>query len=277
MTNHKSVLDELFNIKKPIIGNIHCLPLPGAPFFERNGFQKAVSQAKDEALMMQDCGLDGVIIENAGDAPYVRPENIGFETVSALTTIATEISKAISIPFGILCLGNGAIPSIAIAAATGASFIRVNLWAHSYVGIEGIMNGPAPEALRYRSFIKAEHIKIIADVHVKFGAHIITADRPIHELATDIENCGAQVLVATGQRTGDPTKLDEVIKIKKGTTKEVIIGSGLNPNNCEELFSVADGAIVGAYLKEDGRWQNKLSISRMNSLMKVVKQIRNTL
>lgn len=277
MDQSDSILESIFDKKKPIIGNIHCLPLPGAPFFEKGGLGRAILQARDEAKMMEDSGLDGVIIENAGDYPYVRPENIGYETVAALTTITNEVSNAVSIPFGILCLGNGAIQSLAIAAATKASFIRVNLWAHAYVGIEGLLNGPAPEALRYRSYIKAEQVKIIADVHVKFGAHMITSDRPIHELAQDVENFGAQVLVATGQRTGDPTKIEEVIDIKRGTTREVIIGSGLNPDNCHELLRVADGAIVGAYLKEEGRWQNKLSLTRMKKLMQEINIIRDNL
>lgn len=277
MQNLESTLNQIFNIKKPIIGNIHCLPLPGSPKYQKGGLKEAVNRAKDEAKLMEDLGVSGLIIENAGDIPYVRPENIGYETVAALSHIAGEISREVSIPFGIICLGNGAIQSLAIASATGASFIRVNLWAHSYIGIEGLLNGPAPEALRYRSFIKSEEIKIIADVHVKFGAHTITMDRPINELAKDVENFGADILVATGERTGDPTSVEEVRKIKSGTNREVIVGSGLNPENVRELFTVADGAIVGAYFKEDGLWQNNLSKTRIKRLIEEIEAIRKDL
>jgi len=274
MNHGSSGLKSISKIEKPIIGNIHCLPLPGSPQYQKGDLKKAVAQAKDESMVMEELGVNGLIIENAGDIPYVRPENIGYETVAALSYIAGEISKVVSIPYGIICLGNGAIPSLAIASATGASFIRVNLWAHSYIGIEGLLNGPAPEALRYRSFIKSEEIKIIADVHVKFGAHALTMDRPIHELAKDVENFGADILVATGERTGDPTSIEEVKKIKSGTNREVIVGSGLNPENVRGLFTVADGAIVGAYFKEEGFWQNNLSKSRIKRLMEEIEAIR---
>ncbi len=44
---------------------------------------------------------------------------------------------------------------------------------------------------------------MFADVHVKHGAHAITADRSIAELARDVEFFDADVAIATGQRTGD--------------------------------------------------------------------------
>ncbi len=269
-----SILTQLFHVKKPIIGNIHCLALPGSPDYEKGGMERAIRQAVEEAVILEENGLDGVIIENAGDIPYMRPENIGFETVAALTTVAVEVSKAIKIPYGIICLGNGAIQSMAIAAATNAAFIRVNQFAHAYVGIEGLMNGQAPETMRYRTFLQAKQVKVFADVHVKFGAHTISSDRSIPELARDVEEFGAEVLIATGTRTGDPTSVEEVRTIKSGTHKEVIVGSGLNADNAPALMTVADGAIVGAWFKEGGQWRGRLLPEQVAKLARVMQIIR---
>lgn len=270
----KNILRKMFGVNKPIIGNIHCLPFPGSPPFARGGMKQAIDQAVEEAHIMADAGIDGVIIENAGDIPYPRPENIGAESVAALTVIVQEISREVDLPIGVICLANGVLPSIAISAATRSSFIRANIWAHAYVGVEGLMNGSAAEALRYRSQLQASDVKVFADVHVKFGAHALTADRPILELARDVEFAGADVLVATGTRTGMPTGVDEVLNIRKGTSLEVIVGSGLNPENAGALLEVADGAIVGSWLKYDGYWANKVSPSRTKRLMDKVISLR---
>ncbi len=99
-------------------------------------------------------------------------------------------------------------------------------------------------------------VPILADVHVKFGAHAITADRTITEQATDAEWFGADVLIATGQRTGSPTQPEEVEQVRAGTHLPVIVGSGLNPEQVPTLMGVADGAIVGQWLKKDAVWWN---------------------
>src|SRR5437773_2087238 len=83
--------------------------------------------------------------------------------------------------------------AIGVAKAGGASFVRVNQWANAYVANEGLVEGEAGKVLRYRAAIAAEHVRIFADVHVKHGAHAIVADRPLEELARDIEFFDADV------------------------------------------------------------------------------------
>ena len=90
-------------------------------------------------------------------------------------------------PVGINVLANAPIPAIAVAVAGGAKFIRVNQWANAYVANEGFIEGRAAEAMRYRSRLRADHIKVFADSHVKHGAHAITADRTIEELTRDLD------------------------------------------------------------------------------------------
>ena len=145
---------------------------------------------------------------------------------------------------------------MAIAKAVGAGWVRANQWVNAYVANEGFLNGPAPEAMRYRSNIRAGDVAIFADVHVKFGAHAITADRSIAEQATDAEWFDADVLIASGTRTGSPTEPREVAEVRAGTNLPVIVGSGLTADLVPSLFPTADGAIVGQWLKRDGRWWN---------------------
>jgi len=65
---------------------------------------------------------------------------------------------------------NAALHALAIASAAGAHFVRVNQWANAYVANEGLIEGAAAKAMRYRSALQARGVSIFADAHVKHGA-----------------------------------------------------------------------------------------------------------
>ena len=249
----RNALEALFRAKKPVIGVIHLQPLPGAPRYAGQPVREIYAAAVTDARTLKEGGVDGIILENASDMPFSRPEHIGPETVAALTAACLAVRAAVDTPIGITCVANGVIPALGIAKAVGAGWVRANQWVNAYVANEGILNGPAPEAMRFRSRIRADEVAIFADVHVKFGAHAITADRSIAEQATDAEWFDADVLIASGTRTGSPTEPREVDDVRSGTNLPVIVGSGLSAEQVPSLFASADGAIVGQWLKKDRR------------------------
>ncbi|MDE1991992.1 MAG: BtpA/SgcQ family protein [Rhizobiaceae bacterium] len=269
-----NALERLFPVKKPIIGVIHLKPLPGAPRYNGEAVRDIYAAAVEDARTLANGGVDGIIVENASDMPFARPDDIGPETVAALTAACLAVRDAVDTPIGITCVANGVIPALAIAKAVGARWVRANQWVNAYVANEGILNGPAPAAMRYRSMIGARDVEIFADVHVKFGAHAITADRSIAEQATDAEWFDADVLIATGTRTGSPTEPREVEDVRAGTNLPIVVGSGLAADQVPALFAVADGAIVGQWLKVDGRWWNPVDPRRVEMLMNAVVKTR---
>jgi membrane complex biogenesis BtpA family protein len=150
----------------------------------------------------------------------------------------------------------------------------VNQWANAYVANEGIIEGPAAAATRYRAWLHARAVKIFADVHVKHGAHAIVADRPIAEMARDAEFFDADVAIATGNRTGDAASLDELRVIAEGTALPVAVGSGVNPDNVDAILRIADAVIVASYLKQDGVWWNPVDPARLATFMRAVAAAR---
>jgi len=272
-----SALGELFPTAKPIIGVVHLSPLPGAPRYQGEPVREIYRRAVRDARTLADGGIDGIMVENASDMPFSRPDDIGPETVAALTAACLEIASAVDKPIGITCVANGVIPGLAVAKATGAKWVRANQWVNAYIANEGFLNGPAPQALRYRKAIDAQDVRILADVHVKFGAHAITADRDVAEQATDAEWFDADVLIATGTRTGSPTQPEEVANVRAGTNLPVIVGSGLDPDQLDSLFAVADGAIVGQWLKVDGLWWNPVDPERVAALVTAAEKFRSGL
>jgi len=268
-------LEALFPVRLPVIGVIHLQALPGAPRYGGQPVNDVYAAAVTDARTLAEGGVDGIILENASDMPFSRPEHIGPETVAALTAACLAVRAAVPTPIGITCVANGVIPALGIAKAVGAGWVRANQWVNAYVANEGILNGPAPEAMRYRSRIRADDVAIFADVHVKFGAHAITADRSIAEQATDAEWFDADVLIASGTRTGSPTEPREVDNVRSGTNLPVIVGSGLSAEQVPALFATADGAIVGQWLKQDGRWWNPVDPRRVDQLMAAVTKVRD--
>src|SRR5258706_3778689 len=73
---------DLFGAKKPLIGVLHLLPLPGAPLYDGN-IQKVYDQALAELDVFKHNGIDSVIIENFRDMPYY-PAHVPPETIASL-------------------------------------------------------------------------------------------------------------------------------------------------------------------------------------------------
>ncbi len=268
-------LDQLFGVRKPIIGMVHVLPLPGSPLFRGRSLESVYDAALEEALLLEAGGVDGLLLENAGDIPFLKPDRIGFETVGAMSVIGDRIKRASKLPLGFNIVANAAKASLACARSCGAEFIRVNQWANAYIANEGFIEGAAAEALRYRQMLEADDIVVLADVHVKHGSHAIVGDRPVSEQARDVEFFGAEILIATGSRTGDATPLGEIEEIKAGSSLPVIVGSGLTPDNAREVMRVADGAVVGSWFKDNGRMHGgKVLREKVEQLMETVGAFR---
>ena len=125
-----------------------------------------------------------------------------------MAVAAERVRRETGLPIGVNVLANAALHALAVASAAGARFVRVNQWANAYVANEGLIEGAAAKAMRYRSLLHAQDVRIFADAHVKHGAHAIVQDRPIAELVRDVEFFNADVVIFTGQRTGHAADLD---------------------------------------------------------------------
>jgi membrane complex biogenesis BtpA family protein len=270
----KNPVKNIFGKEKAIIGMIHTKALPGAPRYNGESMEEIIEFSINDAKALKAGGVDGLMFENAWDVPFSKPEDIGYETVAALTVLANEVTREVDLPFGFNFLANGVIQSLAAAKATNADWVRCNQWVNAYVANEGILEGASAEAMRYKKMLQGDDIRVLADVHVKHGSHSIVADRSLAEQTRDNIFFDADILIATGSRTGDETSLDELIGISNNTQLPVIVGSGLNDNNAKKILEIASGAVVGSYLKEDGVWWNPVDVERVKRLMEIVNKLR---
>ncbi|KGD84284.1 BtpA/SgcQ family protein [Pantoea stewartii] len=262
-------IQAIFSRPKAVIGVIHCDPFPGSPKYRGKSVSAIIERALRDAENYILGGVHGLIVENHGDIPFSKPEDIGPETPAFMAVITEKVRERFGVPLGINVLANAALPAFATALAGGADFIRVNQWANAYIANEGFIEGAAAKALRYRSQLRAEHIRVFADSHVKHGSHAIVADRSIQELTRDVDFFEADAVIATGQRTGDSATLDEIDEIRAATALPLLVGSGVTPANVCQILGRTQGVIVASALKVDGVWWNDVDRDRVKQFMAV--------
>lgn len=237
----------------PIVGMVHLKPLPGSPGFSGD-LRSILQSAKKDAESLVSGGVDGLLVENLGDAPYVRGR-VARETVACMTVIASEIRQEFSVPLGINVLRNDGQSALAIAQAAEAQFIRVNVLCGARLTDQGIVQGIAAELMRDRSRLAATDIQVLADINVKHSVPL--ANRPLQEEVVDlVQRGGADVIVVSGTSTGSPTNLQELKQVKAAAGKvPVWIGSGVSETSLESSVLAADGLIVGTGLKRGNQVQ----------------------
>src|SRR4026207_848483 len=258
-------MTSLFANPKPVIGVIHVGALPGTPRSSQP-VSELVREAKEEARVYRECGVDGVIIENMHDVPYLKGE-VGPEIVSAMTAIGNEVKGECGLPVGIQILAGANIEAMAVAHAAGLDFIRAEGFAYAHVADEGLIQASAAKLLRYRKTIGAERVQVWTDVKKKHSAHAITADVSLGETAETVEFMGADCVIVTGSATGKPPTVEDVNEAKSHCGLPVFLGSGITDANIADFYDHADGFIIGTAFKVDGLWSNTVDPVRVSRLM----------
>ena len=247
----------------PVIGVVHLPALPGAPGYEED-MTGIVERALTDFQIYQDHGLDGIIIENFGDAPFY-PGRVPAETVAAMTRVVGAILERASIPVGLNVLRNDAESALAIAVATGASFVRVNVHTGAVVADQGIIEGQAHESLRLRQHLKSD-TAIFADIGVKHASPL--GARDLKEEARDACERGmADGLIVTGAATGAAVDLTQLAELRDCVHCPLIIGSGVGADNIRDCAHQGDALIVGSAFKVDGEAANPVDAHNVADLV----------
>ncbi len=249
-----------------LIGTVHLPPMPGAAGYCGN-VRDIFDSVIGDAVAYKEEGFDALIVENTHDTPYLKGA-VHPETVSAMTYITGEIQKRVGLPMGVQVLAGANLEALAIAVALGLDFIRVEGFVFAHVGDEGFHDACAPALLRRRFDLKADRVKIFADIKKKHASHAITADVDLAESARAAEFFKADGVVVTGVRTGSAPSPDEAREAKESVDISVLIGSGVDPDNLRDFASCSDALIIGSYVKEGGKWQNPVDRERCREIMK---------
>ncbi len=229
-----------------LCGMIHLLPLPGAP--KARPMREIVSRARADLAALLAARFDAAMVENFGDAPFY-PDRVPAETVAAMSAVVGAlVSEAPGFPIGVNVLRNDGESALAIAAATGAQFIRVNVLTGAMVTDQGLIVARAHELMRMRARL-CPQVRVFADILVKHAEPLA----PVRDLAQwvhdTVARAGADALVVSGEGTSRPVDVARLDTVAAASPVPVYIGSGLDLKNARRLLEKAHGAIVGSSIK----------------------------
>ena len=262
-------LESLFGKPRIVIGMVHLGALPGSPHYA-GALDRVIEAALADARALEEAGLDGLVVENFGDVPF-HAEHVPAETVAAMAVALVAIGSAVRFPIGVNVLRNDVRSALGLCAATRASFVRVNVHVGASVTDQGLVQGRAAETLRERSRLWAGAPEsapfVFADVDVKHASPLGTADTAL--LAEDTyARGGADVLLVTGSGTGKEASFDDVRRVRQAVPDApVLVASGVTDRTLARALQEAHGAIVGTWLKRDGKVGNPVDPARARALV----------
>ena len=140
-------------------------------------------------------------------------------------------------------------------------------FAFAHVADEGIIQSSAASLLRYRRAIGAERVQVWADVKKKHSSHAITSDVSIGETAEAVEFMRADAVIVSGSATGKEPSDADLSSVGRQCRLPIYVGSGITADNLPHYFALANGFIVGTYLKKDSRWTETVDPERVERLM----------
>lgn len=250
-------IHDLFSRPKPVVAVIHAGPSPGVPGCP--GVRPAIDRAVAEARLLLDLGVDGLLVENAHDAPALDEVETGPEVVAFMTSVAVAVRRhANRLPVGVRVLNADRV-ALAVAHAAGCHFVRVDGWAQD--------PRAAGRFHRYREALGAARVPVLADVRP--GA----ADQ-VPALIAATEAARPDALVILGPAVGRSLIPEVVEAASEAASVPLFCGGGLHATNLVDYLDAADGFLIGSGLKEEGRWQAPVSESRVRALVGAVEYVR---
>lgn len=264
-------LKSTFGVSKPVIAMLHLSPLPGDVLYdEKAGMEKVVERASRELEALQDGGVDAVMFSNEFSLPYLtKTEPL---TAIAMARVIGELKDQITVPYGVNVLWDGRA-SIDLAKATGARFVR-EIFTGVYASDFGLWDTNIGEVARHRHRIGADDVRLLFNIVPESAKYL--AGRSLDSIAkTTVFATLPDALCVSGLTAGSATDVQavSVVKANAGDTP-VFVNTGVNSQNIAEQLSVADGAVIGSFFKEDGIFENEVDSKRVVELMEAARKAR---
>jgi len=254
------VFDFLGEKTKVVIAMAHIGPLPGAPLYDADGgVAKLIEGVLKDVEALQAGGVDVIMFGNENDRPYVfkaPPEG-----VAAMTAVVQAAKPHLKVPFGVNYLWDP-LASVAVAAATGASFVR-EIWQPDCAG-----------ASRLRHHLGRDDMKLLFNINAEF-AHSLD-ERPIALRAKSaVFSSLADAILVSGPLTGDAVDRSNLKAVREAVRDvPVLANTGVNIDNVRDILAIADGVVIGTHFKVDGVTWNPVDGARVTRFMDAVAKLR---
>lgn len=232
-------------MKRPrLVGMIHLPALPGTPAWEGATQGEIADAALADALVLGSAGFDGLLVQNSLDRP--TRERVDCLVVAQMTSIVMIVRQNTSMLVGVNIVKNDGPSAVAIAAATGADFVRVKVLTGAVLSAEGIVSGCAGETHNLRARAGC-HVQIWGDVYEPTSRPLLVDDFDA-ALADTLDFGLADAVIVTASTAAETLDLARNVR-KNRPVAHVVIGGRIAAASVAEALDVADTVIIGSALK----------------------------
>ncbi|MCL6548594.1 MAG: BtpA/SgcQ family protein [Alicyclobacillus sp.] len=259
-----SWLREVFGTDKPIIGMVHLPALPGsADYDEQAGMEWIFERTRADLHALQEGGIHAVMFCNENDRPY----NLKADTaaVAAMAFVIGRLRSEIRVPFGVDVLWDP-MSAVALAAGTGARFIR-EIFTGTYESDMGLWSPAIGEVARYRRLLGNRDTKLLFNIQAEFASPLGRRD-VVAVAKSVVMSSKPDAVCVSGPMTGHSVPLETVEAVKRSVQEvPVFVNTGVNDQNVADVLRVADGVVIGTFLKRDGVTWNEVDPARVRRLL----------
>jgi hypothetical protein len=176
------------------------------------------------------------------------------------------------VPFGVNVLWDP-ISSVALAAATGAAFVR-EILTGTYASDMGHWTPNAAAAMRYRDRLGRRDLALLYNVSAEFAYSLdrrSLADRARSVVFSSIPDA----ILVSGAITGEAAAMSDLAAVKRLLPDTpVLANTGVKHETIADVLEAADGCIVGSSLKVDGHTWNPVDPDRAAEFMRLARSAR---
>ncbi len=262
---------KVFGAGKPVIAMVHLGALPGSPLYDEGaGLEGLYQGALADLRALQAAGFDAVMFGNENDRPYEFKVDVA--STATMAAIIGRLRAEITVPFGVNVLWD-AMASVALAAATGAAFVR-EIFTGVYASDMGTWAPNAGEAMRYRNRLGRRDLAMLYNVSAEFADSLDRRPLPDRARSAVFSSVPDAVLVS-GAITGEAARMEDLEGVKRVLPDvPVLANTGVKHATVADVLAVADGCIVGSALKVDGHTWNAVDPDRAADFMARVRASR---
>jgi uncharacterized protein len=262
---------KIFGNTKPVIAMVHFGALPGAPLYDSEaGLEGLIAGCRKDLQALQNAGVDAVMFGNENDRPYEFKVDIA--STATMACVIGILRSEIKVPFGVNVLWDG-MASVALAAATGASFVR-EIYTGLYASDMGLWQTNAGEAQRYRQRLNRGDLGMFYNVSAEFASTLDPRSLPDRARSAVFSSVPDAILVS-GAITGEAPAMSDLGAVKKVLPDTpVLANTGVKKETVGEVMKFADGCIVGSSLKVDGNTWNAVDPNRATEFMDAARKGR---
>lgn len=258
----------IFGTGKPVIAMVHFGALPGSPLYDpKSGVEGLIDGVSKDLDALQAAGVDAIMFGNENDRPYEF--KVDTASTATMAYVIGRVRGRITVPFGVNVLWDP-MSSIALAAATGASFVR-EIFTGTYASDMGPWTPDAGKAMRYRDRLHRSDLAMLYNVSAEF-AHSLDrrslADRARSAVFSSIPDA----ILVSGQITGEAAAISDLEAVKKVLPDTpVLANTGVKHATVGDVLKIADGCVVGSSLKVDGNTWNAVDPERAKEFMRLAR------